>query len=941
MMSKDEARIKFQQSIYQFVNDNGLPTSTVEKKSFRAMLEFAILNAQKLSTKDCVMSNKAIIRKRLDSYNNFLQTVSSLCLNVRMAYKLICGKTIPFATICHDIWQGHRKDILGLCLMLIDPRNCVFYKIPVGLCETDGHTAAQVATHTLKILTTVGITQSDLSSSVNDNTNSAVLAGKYIVGNQTGGKCDMHRAELILKHATGLAIRRRGGRVIDQFPGFVDTYKKALKLASILMTKRKKRFQALRDYATKNHQVVVEIRMPNTTRVLGCALTFHDLLRDKYVMDDYNSQEFSVDKDFRENYLSKEDWQAIAEFEGILSPLKKCAMSLQADDPSSAAGSLLEIFGCHHGIKYHKDNGVSVLLVNPTELDTEFQRWDARLTIEKLRSKRKNIKFADLLPASRMLINRLLREFRTYMMNGDDVHAENAICGHPFLCYMAPYILKKIKIYDDYDVSRIQKQFVDDMVAKFSTPERLAMNGPAPMAETANEEVVDIEDDDSDDDDVFNIFRNHGENEDSTCVENNNLNTLDEQKKSFREQCNNEFMGFKDYCQRIIHSSWESLIREYPTVLFSEKSPKWTPQEKKKFRRACNDQDFNSVGKYFDVLQWWQANKSNFRMIFPSALVWLSKPSTNAFQERIFSFSSWFDSNRLMRNELKKHFEIRTMEMVTRKVRGEIEVNEMTLKKKSQHTTENEDEAQTRGKAEEQARSNATQRQISQQEQLQNQQRTASSQERDEAQAEIEAEVISVVDDDDDEDNNGTDYGSGEDNEEQNEAVEEHEQGTDEVSVWDSIAEGTTQGHMKRLKTILKGVKDMQKHHKAREQIELDEDEGNDGIVGSEYEYKCSDSNLDLVQKFDDVVLIDIVDEGDKEQMECMGRLGKDKDPFQSDSDACIIEAVKLQQMNLMAGSSISASSNRTMNPTTSTTDQGNSTSVLQFFLNRRDIDAR
>ena len=106
------------------------------------------------------------------------------------------------------------------------------------------------------------------------------------------------------------------------------------------------------------------------------------------------------------------------------------------------------------------------------------------------------------------------------------------------------------------------------MVAKFSTPERLAMNGPAPMAGTANEEVVDIEDDDSDDDDVFNIFWNHGENEDSTSVENNNLNTLDEQKKSFREQCNNKFKGFKDYCQRIIHSSWESLIREYPTVLF-------------------------------------------------------------------------------------------------------------------------------------------------------------------------------------------------------------------------------------------------------------------------------------------------------------------------------------------------------------------------------------
>ena len=49
----------------------------------------------------------------------------------------------------------------------------------------------------------------DLFGTVNDNTNSAVLAGKYILNHQGEGKCDMHITDLILKHATGLVIRTK------------------------------------------------------------------------------------------------------------------------------------------------------------------------------------------------------------------------------------------------------------------------------------------------------------------------------------------------------------------------------------------------------------------------------------------------------------------------------------------------------------------------------------------------------------------------------------------------------------------------------------------------------------------------------------------------------------------------------------------------------------
>ena len=48
-------------------------------------------------------------------------------------------------------------------------------------------------------------TQKDLCATINDNISSAILAMKYIDGTNIVGNCKMHKAKLILKHATGLA----------------------------------------------------------------------------------------------------------------------------------------------------------------------------------------------------------------------------------------------------------------------------------------------------------------------------------------------------------------------------------------------------------------------------------------------------------------------------------------------------------------------------------------------------------------------------------------------------------------------------------------------------------------------------------------------------------------------------------------------------------------
>ena len=65
--------------------------------------------------------------------------------------------------------------------------------------------------------------------------------------------------------------------------------------------------------------------------------------------------------------------------------------------------------------------------------------------------------------------------------------------------------------------------------------------------------------------------------------------------------------------------------------------------------------------------------------MYPSALLWLSKPTTNAFQECVFSLGSWFDSNRLMRWQTAHTFQVRMLECITQQLRWDITEAETTI----------------------------------------------------------------------------------------------------------------------------------------------------------------------------------------------------------------------------------------------------------------------
>ena len=147
--------------------------------------------------------------------------------------------------------------------MSTDPRDGSLYRIPLGLLYAKGHSAAQVCAMTKSLMVLFGFSSKHLFHSVNDNTNSAVLAGKYILEHRGQGKCDRHKTNLVLKHATGLVVRTCNKQTIDSNPSFTTLYKTIHEFASWLMNKvAHSRYNNLKQYcATKNRQVI-EIPLP-------------------------------------------------------------------------------------------------------------------------------------------------------------------------------------------------------------------------------------------------------------------------------------------------------------------------------------------------------------------------------------------------------------------------------------------------------------------------------------------------------------------------------------------------------------------------------------------------------------------------------------------------------------------------------------------------------
>ena len=718
---RKQATKELQRLMYEFINDCCLPAVTVEKPQFRALLKYAFDNGSQLKDSRAeAMSRREITQIRVSSYQEFIDVVSDLARKVRAEYRRLCQHEIPFATVCHDIWQARKHDVLGVTIMLCDPRNCVIYRIPIGLAETQGHAAVDVAALTHSLLKAVGFRPSDLCATVNDNTSAAVLAGKYIVGEHASkGKCDMHRAELVLKHATGLIQRYQNKTLIDSFPAFVDAWQVAKEFASYLCSRKAyHRFEKFKSVVSSLGWVVVSIPLPNDTRVGGCVLSMETLLRILYPMKEYASKAVESDPHFI-TLFNKIDWTLISQFEGILHPLRGVSLSLQTDDPGSGSASLLEIYTCRFLIKHMRTGVVGCL---PTNLNYG-QQWDASITMKELdEKKRKKVKFEKLEKGPRDLIRRILKEYDSYLTNKDE-DGLKAMCANPLLVNVYEEHLVELGAYNEDEVKEIRRLFVEDMVKQFTnkkvsqigaliakqgnmavsnkntatdtTSTARTVHATASNATTGGKATAN-NDSDSDSDtyvplNPFEKIRRSRELKKQARLQLSGTAVMGGQEAeivaALRKVCTEAFDEYRSMCSKKVEHQWDTVIQNYPTKQLDKDSEKWTDDETNEFLEYCSEHNFLKVGKYFDVMKWWDDNKGDYPYVFVSAIIWLTKPATNAFQERIFSLGTWFSQNKLMSNLLKKHFEMRTMDCLTRELRREIQQRESELEAAKRNKT--------------------------------------------------------------------------------------------------------------------------------------------------------------------------------------------------------------------------------------------------------------
>ena len=176
------------------------------------------------------------------------------------------------------------------------------------------------------------------------------------------------------------------------------------------------------------------------------------------------------------------------------------------------------------------------------------------------------IKFEDLKDPNKNTCATSQEKYKTYILKERDIDAEKATMGNPLLATFVPQLFQYMKMYTDDDITRIHKEFMNDMVRNFA-------------------------------------------------------NKASHQGKEI----------------------------------------------------------FSVVGKYFDVQSWWKESNQMFPHVFPSTTIWILKPAMNAFQERVFSMSSWFDSNHLMHCQTAKTFEMHVLECIMRKLCKDIIVRELDL----------------------------------------------------------------------------------------------------------------------------------------------------------------------------------------------------------------------------------------------------------------------
>ena len=227
----------------------------------------------------------------------------------------------------------------------------------------------------------------------------------------------------------------------------------------------------------------------------------------------------------------------------------------------------------------------------------------------------------------------------------------------------------------------MRHNFVSDRVEKFSGTissiaagfqKQLKPSGQQKQTDKSSHgAILDAKDDDEDVDelDIFNLIHQKEQAEKEQLAQARHQDEdqarLTQLRMNLLTECKKQFEHYIGFCESKINGNWAAIIRKFPCKTYLLEHNKWDNETITKFEKDCAKGNYHAVGKYFDVLGWWYHHQNDYPRMYPSALLWLSKPTTNAFQECVFSLGSWFDSNRLMHWQTAHTFQVRMLECIT------------------------------------------------------------------------------------------------------------------------------------------------------------------------------------------------------------------------------------------------------------------------------------
>ena len=204
----------------------------------------------------------------------------------------------------------------------------------------------------------------------------------------------------------------------------------------------------------------------------------------------------------------------MAEYEAVISPIQKCAISIQTDDPTTNSWTLLEIYLARREIERMRSSNAAVLSMDSTDYENNEQ-WDASVPLRKLEKLRINKKFEDLMEPTQVLIHQILKEFHSYVSRDRNTHSEHSLGANPFLASNAVKILVFTEYYSQTDIDSMRHNFVSDMVEKFSgmissiavgIQKQLELSGQQKQTDDSLPGALLDADDDNEDVDELDIF---------------------------------------------------------------------------------------------------------------------------------------------------------------------------------------------------------------------------------------------------------------------------------------------------------------------------------------------------------------------------------------------------------------------------------------------------